>query len=440
MKTYDFAHIHSATPKFIIAPKTEEELIKILNDFPTVKVSIAGGKFSHGGQTMLNNAIYVDTKYLNKIFNLTSTSITVQAGAKWWQIQRYLDQYNLSVAEMQSYNDFSVGGSISVNCHGRGLKYGSISDTIDSLKILTETGIYIASKTSNTDLFQATIGGYGTQGIILEAILKIEPNFSIEKYTFRSLTCESYYIIQKLKDNKNLVFYNGDIYPTNEKYTYHVCWYKTKLHSTSQRLQYRANWYPVKMLLEQLLRRTTLLKQLRAKFEPNNDHVICWKNYEMSYTTNTLKPLIKFPSTTILQEYFISPNNLNLFLTTMFKIFKKYKVNILNISLRWVHAVQNCILNYAPENRVAIVLYINIWKHDIRNVKIWTQKLIECAISLNGTYYLPYLLLASIEQFHRAYPNYQTLINTRKKYNPSERFSNQFAEKYLKNSEIIQKS
>ena len=336
---------------------------------------------------------------------------------------------------MQSYNDFSVGGSISVNCHGRGLKYGTIADTVISLRILTETGVQTASRTQNQDLFQATVGGYGSQGIILEATLRVEPNFPIEKYVFRSLTTDSHKIINQLKDNKSLVFYNGEVYPTKEKYTYHICWFKGTLVAltTDNRLQPRANWYPMEMLLEQLLRRTTTLKKLRATLEPNNNRVVCWKNYEMSYTTNTLKPLTKFPSTTILQEYFIPPKNLNAFLDILFKTFKYYKVNVLNISFRYVKKCNDCTLNYAPEDRIAVVLYINIWRWSLQDAKLWTQILINHAINLNGTYYLPYLPFATTTQFRKGYPEYQALLDTRKKYNPTGRFSNQFVEEYLKN-------
>ena len=54
-------------------------------------------------------------------------TITVQAGATWEKLINYLDKFNLSVSEMQSYYNFTVGGSISVNCHGRGLLYGTLA-------------------------------------------------------------------------------------------------------------------------------------------------------------------------------------------------------------------------------------------------------------------------------------------------------------------------
>ena len=427
MTTFDFAHIHSAKPCRIVYPETEEELINLVIQSRD-KISIAGAKFSHGGHTMLDDLTYIDTKHLNKIIKITPTSVTVQGGARWWQVQQVLDKYDLSVAEMQSYNDFSVGGSISVNCHGRGVIYSSISDTILSLKVLTESGVFICSKDERLELFKATIGGYGMMGIILEATLIVEPNFTIEKRVFKSLT-NNLTLFNPNKVWSNLVFYNGVIYPTNEKEIYHVCWFKSNKRKTiTQRLQKREEWYPKNMILEQLLRRTNLFKRIRSQFEPNLDEIVCNKNYEMSYTTNALKPLVKFPTTTILQEYFVRPCDLVKFLNTMNNTFKRYTVNVLNISLRWVSKITYSILNYAPQDCISIVLYINVVRYNvIKTNKEWTQILIDNA----SAYYLPYLPFASIQQFRRVYPQYKEFMKIRNMYNPTNRFSNQFAAFYF---------
>jgi hypothetical protein len=39
----------------------------------------------------------------------------VQAGTRWRQIQKHIDAANLSVEIMQSYANFTVDGSLSVN-------------------------------------------------------------------------------------------------------------------------------------------------------------------------------------------------------------------------------------------------------------------------------------------------------------------------------------
>src|SRR5579883_2967054 len=50
--TWDFGDIHNSTPFKKLQPGTYREIAQILRTYPERKVSIAGGKFSQGGQTM----------------------------------------------------------------------------------------------------------------------------------------------------------------------------------------------------------------------------------------------------------------------------------------------------------------------------------------------------------------------------------------------------
>jgi FAD/FMN-containing dehydrogenase len=57
----------------------------------------------------------------NKVtdLNIEEKKITVHAGITWRDIQDVIDPHNLSIQIMQTYSNLSVGGSLSVNCHGR---------------------------------------------------------------------------------------------------------------------------------------------------------------------------------------------------------------------------------------------------------------------------------------------------------------------------------
>ena len=78
------------------------------------KIAVAGAQYSQGGQTQFPGAIQIDMTCLNKIVNidLVNKQITVEAGITWAEILRAIDPLGLSILAMQSYNAFSVGGSI----------------------------------------------------------------------------------------------------------------------------------------------------------------------------------------------------------------------------------------------------------------------------------------------------------------------------------------
>lgn len=72
-----------------------------------------------GGQTIYPGGIEINMVPLRGMnLDESKSLLHVQAGTKWAEIIPYLDRYGRSVAVMQSDNSFTVGGSLSVNCHG----------------------------------------------------------------------------------------------------------------------------------------------------------------------------------------------------------------------------------------------------------------------------------------------------------------------------------
>jgi FAD/FMN-containing dehydrogenase len=83
---------------------------------------------------------------------------------------------------MQSYANFTVGGSLSVNAHGHYIGEGPIIRSVLSIKIVLASGEEItASPTEHREIFYAAIGGYGGIGIITEATLHLVPNERIRR-------------------------------------------------------------------------------------------------------------------------------------------------------------------------------------------------------------------------------------------------------------------
>ncbi len=84
---------------------------------------------------------------------------------------------DFSVAVMQSNNDFSVGGSLSVNCHG--WQHNSAADRIDGRVVAIDEGRWLnrsVQPAGKSELFSLVFGGYGLFGVILDADLRVVPN------------------------------------------------------------------------------------------------------------------------------------------------------------------------------------------------------------------------------------------------------------------------
>src|SRR5260370_40872547 len=98
--------------------------------------------------------------------------MTVQSGITWEKIQDTVNSSGLAVKAMQSDNNFTVGGSLSANAHGRDLEFSTIIQSVLGFRIMLADGSVVhASRTENSELFRLAIGGYSICCVILEVDL-----------------------------------------------------------------------------------------------------------------------------------------------------------------------------------------------------------------------------------------------------------------------------
>ena len=168
-----------------IQPTTTEEIVEAIKTTEG-PISIGGGRFSMGGQIGYENSLHIDMRKFNKVLHLDTINkqVTVQAGIVWRDLQRVIDPHDLSIKIMQTYANFTVGGSVSVNCHGRYIGHGPIVSSVLELKVITASGdVIIANRNENQDVFAAAVGGYGGIGVIAEVTLQLADNVKVERQT-----------------------------------------------------------------------------------------------------------------------------------------------------------------------------------------------------------------------------------------------------------------
>lgn len=437
----DWARITTVSVQKIIAPTTIGELQNIVRKASEKKqkISILGAGYSQGGQTAYKNGIVIDMRNFKSItnFDIKNQKITVQAGVTWQEIQKYIDPYNLSIKAMQSYYNFSVGGSLSVNVHGRNNKYGQIIETVESIKIVLADGSLInANRQENYDIFRAAIGGYGYLGIIVEATLSLTQNSKMARKVVL-MPAKNYkkFFFDQIHDNPEVIMHNGNLYPNDFNKVLSITWYKTNEDLTiKERLLEPGKVYPKELIGMQILRRVNATKKLRAKFEPKilNTKTVVMRNFIMADDTKSLQPLLTFPTSHILQEYFIPCDQFDRFVKLLRNTINDYNVNVINCSIRYVKKNTESILSYASKDSFSFVLYINILNTDSgkKATQKWTQELIDNALICGGTFYLPYQLSARKDQLLKAYPNFKEFLKIKNHYDPQSIFSNELFRKY----------
>ena len=81
-----------------------------------------------------------------------------------------------------SISDQTLAGIVTTATHGSGINYGVMSTNVQALKLLLADGrVTRCSKTEEPDLFNATLCGLGTTGILLEVLLDVEHAFRLKE-------------------------------------------------------------------------------------------------------------------------------------------------------------------------------------------------------------------------------------------------------------------
>lgn len=425
----------------VMVPKTIDELQTILKE-STLPVCVGGGHFSMGGHTASNASIHIDMRYLNKVksFDVNAKTIKVETGIRWCDIQKLIDPHNLSVKIMQTYANFTVGGTLSVNAHGRYMGLGPVILSVRNISLLLANGeILLASPTENSEIFYGAIGGYGAIGIITEAELDLTNNVRVERQQIK-LAAKDYFewFNTNVRNREDVLFHNADIYPIHLQSVRAVSWIQTeKPVTTKYKLQPLRIAYPLEIYFFWAFTETPFGKFRREYIIDPLLYLskkVHWRNYEAGYDAYELEPLSRDKTTYVLQEYFVPFERLPDFIPKMKKVLNEHSVNILNISIRHALGDPGSLMAWARGETFACVLYYKQRTSDqaVSDVAIWTRELIEAVLSCGGTYYLPYQLHATCEQFIRAYPKAKELFALKDKLDPNYRLRNSLWDEYYK--------
>lgn len=428
----------------LLLPENEEEIAQAIKSGK--KISIRGAGFSQGKHILPNdnNSIHLNMgKIKHVVIDAQRKTATVGAGATWADIQREAEKHQLAVQVMQASNVFSVGGSLSANCHGWDHTQGSLANTVNSVQIVDNEG-KIQTLTPDDDLFRYVVGGWGMFGVIVQVELKLTTNDMLQD-TSVSVPIDKY-----PSHFRNVVEKNKDI----KLHLYRLSLERGKLLETG----WAQNYVYKRPIKQHVLNpdeppRGTGLQRMVFQFARHSAWArgVYWRNEmaEMAKKDKAplsrnaiMRPLINaaFANNSRgtrewLQEYFVKEEDLAQFLKFLAQKLNKNDVALLNASVRFVKKDELSKLGYATKgDRFAVVLYFSqsLNPNEIENTKNWVQEVINYLNEHEGSFYLPYAHLATRPQFQTSYPQYKEVLEAKQRYDPDNVFDNGFFSDYLK--------
>jgi hypothetical protein len=160
---------------------------------------------------------------------------------------------------------------------------------------------------------------------------------------------------------------------------------------------------------------------------------VSWRNHEASYDVAELEPASRASSTYVLQEYFVPVDRFDEFVPKLRDVLhRRHRVNVINVSIRHAKPDPGSLLAWARTEVFAFVLYYEQGTDPAAREQVgaWTRELVDAALSVGGSYYLPYQPQATEEQFLRAYPRAPEFFALKARLDPGNKFRNKLWDKY----------
>ncbi len=383
--------------------------------------------------TLDNGAVEVDG---------AAGAMRVHAGARWAQVIAALDPLGLSPKVMQSNNDFGVAATFSVNAHGWATPHPPMGGTVRSVEMVLADGTLLtASRTENAELFRAAMGGYGLLGIVTRLEVDTTPNLLLEPrfvvQPFRNPSAEAtgpQDTLSGLARTRPMAY--GRL-PVDREGMF--------------REALLVGYEPVEGPVPPVEGSGAVSRLSRHVFRAQTGNE--WVKRRRWWMETGLAPRLAGPvsrnsllnepvatlddrdpaRTDILHEYFVDPFALPDFLYAASSLIAGSYQELLNVTLRWVERDPDAVLSYAPDMRIALVMLFSqeMTERAEADMRRLTEGLVEAALSLGGSYYLPYRPHATLDQFRRAYPRWEEFVALKREVDPGLAFRNGFWDRYL---------
>jgi FAD/FMN-containing dehydrogenase len=241
-----------------------------------------------------------------------------------------------------------------------------------------------------------------------------------------------------VRSSPTAVFHNADLYPNGYDSVRVITFDRTDAPLTvsdrlrpavsSHRLDRLAFWVASEVPLGHTMRRH-LVDPFRFRGEP-----VVWRNYEASYDAAELEPASRARSTYVLQEHFVPVERFDEFVPLLRDVMTRRSVNAINVSIRHAKQDRTSLLAWARTDVFAFVIYYKQGTDAAARAEVglWSRELIDAALRLGGSYYLPYQIHATEMQFLRAYPRAGEFFALKRTLDPTNKFQNELWNRYYR--------
>jgi UDP-N-acetylenolpyruvoylglucosamine reductase len=176
----------TSSPYVVTQPESVEDLIAILEDtekYPS-PVRAVGSNHSTTHCGAADNGTLVDMRKMNRILDIRSDAVTVQAGALYIDVAKELQKHNLQFYVNVEIGNLTIGSAACAGTKDGSMpgEFGQVCSYACAIKMVTPSGEIVEVTEEQPELLQAMRSSYGLFGIIYEVTFRVRPLQSMAVY------------------------------------------------------------------------------------------------------------------------------------------------------------------------------------------------------------------------------------------------------------------
>lgn len=420
-----------------------------------LRISIAGGRHAMGGQQFGTGTILLDMTRLSRVveFDAERGLVVVEAGIDWPRLVNHLlwagagQAQQWGIIQKQTGADrLTIGGALAANIHGRGLRLRPIIADVESFELVDRTGsLMVCSRSSNRDLFNLAIGGYGLFGVIVRVTLRLAPRRKLER---RVMMARVENIPELFERRSEDGFEYGDCQfatdPASDDFLqagvfscYRPVAGDTPIPMEQQELTV-PDW-------ERLLRLAHVDKSAAfaeyARYYLATDGQTYWSDtHQLASYIDGYHAAIdrhteaRVKGSEMITELYVPRQHLPAFMATVRDDARLYGVDIIYGTIRLIERDAESVLAWAREPWACVVFNLHVDHSPSGTAKAQRdfRRLIDRAIEFSGSYYLTYHRWATAAQVEQCHPRMREFLARKCAYDPLAIFTSDWYEHHVR--------
>lgn len=431
-----------------------------------LSVSICAGRHAMGGQ-QFGSGVLLDMRSFNQLvsFDPDLGQIEVQAGMEWPQLVHLLrhlqsgkDNCDVwTIKQKQTGADsLSIGGAVSANIHGRGLRMKPFVDDIVSLKIIDSQGLRRTLRADSSDvyereLFSLVVGGYGLIAIIETVTIQLVKKVLLERRVH--LTCRDN-VMQEFDSSIaggatygdfqfNIDSTSPDFIKTGIFSAYYPCLFEPRHQSSGG----RAETAPPIVLSNKKWKNLVRLAHTNkaSAFAQFSQHYLKTSGQKywsdtfqlatyLDYYHDDIDEALQCKGSEIITELYVPKQSLAAFMVDVAALLQDRRANVIYGTIRLIEKDAVSVLAWARESFACMILnlHVNHVEDEIAHSGETFRQLIDIAIAHGGSYYLTYHRFAAVDTLKACYPRFDEFCALKQKYDSDNLLTSSWWQNYKK--------